>query len=83
VLGARLGTLAASAGRLAEGGVADICVFDPDAWWTPERASLRSQGKHSPFVGQEMPAVVRATLVGGQLAFESDHPTRRAVAQVA
>ena len=25
----RLGTLAASAGRLVEGGVADVCVFDP------------------------------------------------------
>jgi dihydroorotase len=78
VLGARLGTLAASAGRLAEGGVADICVFDPAAWWTPERTSLRSQGKHSPFVGQELPAVVRATLVGGQLAFESETRSRQA-----
>ena len=71
VLGQGLGTLSASAGRLVEGGVADLCVFDADAWWTPQAASLRSQGKHSPFMGQEMPAVVRATVVGGQVAFEA------------
>jgi dihydroorotase len=70
VLGASLGTLAASAGRLAEGGVADICVFNPSAWWTPRSGALRSQGQHSPFMGQELPAVVTHTLVGGQVAFE-------------
>ena len=31
VLGAALGTLQASAGQLVEGGVADVCVFDPQA----------------------------------------------------
>ena len=31
VLGAALGTLQASCGRLVEGGVADVCVFDPEA----------------------------------------------------
>ncbi|HNL42583.1 MAG TPA: dihydroorotase, partial [Ottowia sp.] len=34
VLGAALGTLQASCGRLVEGGVADVCVFDPEARWT-------------------------------------------------
>jgi dihydroorotase len=71
VLGQSLGTLSASAGRLVEGGVADLCVFDADAWWTPQATGLRSQSKHSPFMGQEMPAVVRATVVGGQVAFEA------------
>jgi dihydroorotase len=68
VLGASLGTLSASAGQLVEGGVADICVFDASAWWTPRPAALRSQGKHTPFGSTELPAVVRATLVGGQVA---------------
>ena len=54
-----------------EGGVADLCIFDPEAWWTPRPAQLRSQGKHTPFIGQELPAVVRATLVGGQVAYEA------------
>ena len=36
---------------------------------TPEQAdALRSQGKHTPFGGHELPARVRATLVGGQVA---------------
>ena len=34
VLGDSLGTLAASAGQLVPGGMADLCVFDPAASWT-------------------------------------------------
>ena len=72
VLGAALGTLQASAGRLVKGGVADICIFDPGREWTVEPAALRSQGKHTPFSGHLLPGRVRYTLVGGQLAFERD-----------
>jgi dihydroorotase len=71
VLGNALGTLQASAGRLVKGGVADICVFDPAGEWTVEPAALRSQGKHTPFSGHQMPARVRWTIVGGQLAYEA------------
>ena len=70
VLGQALGTLQASAGRLVKGGVADICVFDPESQWTVEPTTLRSQGRHTPFAGYELPACVRYTLVGGQVAFE-------------
>ena len=71
VLGTSLGTLATSAGRLIRGGVADICVFDAHADWTVTQSALRSQGKHTPFSGYQLPAQVRWTLVGGQLAFEA------------
>ena len=71
VLGSALGTLQASCGQLAEGGVADIVVFDPQAHWQADAAGLRSQGKHTPFSGYELPARVRCTLVGGQLAYEA------------
>jgi dihydroorotase len=70
VLGSALGTLQASAGRLVKGGVADICIYDPDNRWTVAPAALRSQGKHTPFSGYELPGRVRCTLVGGQVAFE-------------
>ena len=70
VLGHALGTLQASAGRLVKGGVADICVFDPGSEWTVTPATLRSQGKHTPFSGYQLPGCVRYTLVGGQVAFE-------------
>ena len=68
VLGGALGTLQASCGQLIEGGVADVCVFDPQARWRVEPAALRSQGKHTPFEGRELTGRVRCTLVGGHLA---------------
>jgi len=71
VLGDSLGSLASSAGRLVEGGVADLCLFDPSVRWTVEPGALRSQGKHSPFAGFELPARVRCTLVAGQVAYEA------------
>lgn len=70
VLGNALGTLQASVGRLVEGGVGDVCIVAPQAAWTVQGATLHSQGKHTPFSGYELPAQVRTTLVGGQIAFE-------------
>jgi dihydroorotase len=71
VVGSAFGTVAASAGRLVAGSTADICVFDPHAAWTVEASALRSQGHHTPFGGYELPGVVRATFVGGQLAYQA------------
>ena len=63
--------LGLSAGQLAMGQVADICVFDPSAWWRVERAALRSQGKNTPFLGYEVQGQVRYTLVDGQVVYEA------------
>jgi len=71
VLGNALGTLQASAGQLVVGGVADVCVFDPQSEWTVTPQALRSQGKHTPFAGYELPARVRCTIVGGQVAYQA------------
>jgi dihydroorotase len=71
VLGASLGALAGQLGSLHPGGAADVCVFDAGAHWTVEAAALRSQGKHTPFGGYELPGRVRATLVAGQIAFSA------------
>jgi dihydroorotase len=70
VLGAALGTLQASVGQLVEGGIADVCVLDPRAEWVATPAALRSQGKHTPFAGYELPARVRCTIAAGQIAYE-------------
>jgi dihydroorotase len=70
VLGRSLGTLQASLGRIAEGGVADLCIFDPQAHWTVSADALRSQAKHTPFSGYELPAAVRCTIAGGHIAHE-------------
>jgi dihydroorotase len=71
VLGSALGTLQASCGQLVEGGLADVCVFDPQAAWTVQAGALRSQGKHTPFSGYELPGRVRCTIVAGQVAHEA------------
>jgi dihydroorotase len=74
-LGPALGSLSESAGRLLVGGVADVCVFDPDARWSLNPAQLVSQGRHTPFAfetsGMELPGRVRVTVVAGTLAFEA------------
>ena len=62
---------------LEVGAPADVCVFDPDAWWKVERAALRSQGKNTPFLGLEVPGQVRCTIVAGQVVHESMPLNRR------
>jgi dihydroorotase len=57
-------------GRIEAGAVADICVFDRNAYWRVEPRALKSQGHNTPFLGYELPARVRATLVGGHVAYE-------------
>jgi dihydroorotase len=80
VLGSALQSLAASAGRIVEGGVADLCLFDPDATWPVEPAALASQGKHTPFAfsstGMALAGRVQATLVAGTVAYQA--PARAA-----
>jgi dihydroorotase len=71
LLGDALGASHASLGQLVVGGVADVCVFDPAASWIVRASNLKSQGKHTPFSGYELPGRVRYTLVGGHLAFEA------------
>jgi dihydroorotase len=58
------------AGTLRVGAVADVVVFDPEARWLVEASALASQGKHTPFLGYEMPGQVRATVVAGHVAYE-------------
>jgi len=61
----------ATAGRIAPGAAADLCVFDRNAHWYVEPRALKSQGHNTPFLGYELPARVRATVVSGQLAYEA------------
>lgn len=68
VLGKRV---LASCGRLETGAVADLCLVDPEAMWRVGTDTLSSQGKHTPFLGLELPGRVRTTLVGGQIVYEA------------
>jgi len=71
VLGASLGARQGRVGCLHAGSVADLCIVDPKAVWTVQAQTLRSQGKHTPFSGYELPGRVRCTIVGGQVAFQA------------
>ncbi|MQR01333.1 dihydroorotase [Glaciimonas soli] len=58
-----------SAGQLAIGSVADVCVFDPAVRWKVDAKVLASQGKHTPFLGYELTGQVQATIVAGHIAY--------------
>jgi dihydroorotase len=59
-------------GRIDVGAAADVCLFDVGAHWRVEPRALKSQGHNTPFLGYELPARVRATIVSGRIAFERD-----------
>lgn len=69
-----------SAGRLVPGGVADVCLFDPEVSWRVTPSTLLSQGKHTPFAfditGFEMPGRAVKTWVAGTLVHEAAHTDR-------
>ena len=56
------------AGYLAEGGPADLVVFDPNEMWTAEK--FVSKASNSPFTGETLPGVVSYTICGGRIAYE-------------
>lgn len=62
--------LGLTAGTLAVGAVADVCIFDPRGSFQVTRDSLKSQGKNTPFLGLELPGRVSCTLIEGHVAFE-------------
>ncbi len=63
--------LGLDAGHLSVGAAADICVCDAEACWRVTPAALKSQGKNTPFIGQEVQGRVRYTLVDGQIVYQA------------
>lgn len=64
------------AGYLAEGGPADMVIFDPTQEWRVE--SFASKAANSPFVGENLPGVIRYTICGGRIVYQDvwDIPKR-------
>ena len=58
-------------GRLTPGAPADLVLFDPSASFTVAPASLKSQGKNTPFLGYELAGRVRCTIVEGKVVYEA------------
>jgi dihydroorotase len=62
--------LGLDAGHLSAGALADVCIFDPDQYWTVEASELKSQGKNTPFLGMELQGKVKYTVVDGNIVHE-------------
>jgi dihydroorotase len=57
------------AGKLEEGGPADIAIFDPKAEWTVDPAAFLSRSRNTPFAGRTLRGRVKATLCDGRFAW--------------
>ena len=58
-----------NAGRLTEGGPADLVLFDPEKKWVVEE-QFYSKASNSPFIGMELTGQVQYTICGGKVIFE-------------
>lgn len=56
-------------GRLAEGGAADLVLFDPEEKWTV-KDEFYSKANNSPFIGMELYGKVRYTICDGYVVFD-------------
>jgi dihydroorotase len=59
-------------GRLSVGAPADLVLFDANAPFVMDRATLKSKSRNTPFDGQRMQGKVLATYVNGVKVFERD-----------
>ncbi len=62
--------LSLNSGHLSTGALADLCIFDPEQYWTVAASELKSQGKNTPFLGMELQGKVKYTVVDGNIVHE-------------
>jgi dihydroorotase len=58
-------------GTLAEGGAADVTVFDPAATWTVDPTVFLSKSRNTPFAGWELTGAPRMTIVEGRVVWSA------------
>jgi dihydroorotase len=63
--------LGIDSGRIAVGAPADLVVIDPSAAFPVSAATLKSQGKNTPFLGYELAGRVCQTVVAGNVVHEA------------
>ena len=59
-------------GDIQPGKVADIVIFDPKATYKIDKNKFASKGKNTPFDGRKVTGKVRATIVGGHIAYQEE-----------
>lgn len=57
-------------GRIREGLVADLIVFDPYRKWIVRKEEFASKGKNTPFDGYELTGKNLLTIVGGKIVYK-------------
>lgn len=57
-------------GAVAEGKIADLVIFDPDANYKIDKNTFFSKGKNTPFDGREVYGRVEYTLTDGEIVYE-------------
>jgi len=62
--------LGLSAGTLAVGAPADICLFDPAEAWRYDARAGQSKSRNSPWDGQTLTGRVKTTIVDGRVVFD-------------
>ena len=55
-------------GTLRERDPADLVIFDPEEIWKVQQ--FASKSANSPFIGEELPGVVHATICGGKFVYQ-------------
>ena len=58
-------------GRIAEGGDADLTIFDPDREWTVDTSGFASKSRNTPFHGWRLKGGTVATFVAGKVVWEA------------
>ncbi|MBI3780346.1 MAG: dihydroorotase, partial [candidate division NC10 bacterium] len=53
-------------GRIAEGGDADLTIFDPNREWSVDASGCASKSRNTPFHGRRLKGAAVATLVAGK-----------------
>ena len=61
--------LGLDAGVLAEGGPADVTIFDPGEKWVVEPEKFGSKSRNTPFGGRELRGRVKATICDGAIVY--------------
>ncbi len=58
------------AGTLSPGAAADVCIFDPERYWSVSPETLVSHGHNTPLMGWELKGKVTHTLLEGRLVYQ-------------
>ncbi len=58
-------------GRLSVNAPADICIFDPRAFWAVTRETIVSLGKNTPYLSRELQGKVTHTICAGRIVYQA------------